>query len=483
MPASTLDSAHVETIGPRHWMERVLAEVERVAIDFSPNPIHDLRVALRRCRSMAAGYGGIDPDKSWKALEKGAKKLFRHFGELRDVQVIGEWVGRLGTEGDPVCSAMRTHLAQRELDLKRVAMESMQAFDRERWIRLIQRVQRRARLIPLSGAIFQLSALNAWEQARRLHKEALRNRSGPAFHRLRIGLKKFRYLVENFLPHRHRDWGADLKSLQDWLGEVHDLAVFRETAVGIGVFPDDECRDRWFRRIEEERSERIREYREKMMGKQSLWNVWRKGLPPRNRLQSLSLAAIQTWASFQGADQKQARDVRRLALQLYDGLHPKRSQALALRAGGRAVLHAAVMLYIAAEGRDHKKNDRHFDRPLRSLPALPGFDQDALRLAALVAHFARAKLKNIPGREITDLPEDQKRAAMEMAGILRLSGIMTRKSDPPIRNVIVERSENRVVILAENYSELSPLALKAARARYLLEYGCGSPVLIQSLPS
>ena len=37
--------------GISYWMESVLRERENVQADPSSNPVHDLRVALRRCRS------------------------------------------------------------------------------------------------------------------------------------------------------------------------------------------------------------------------------------------------------------------------------------------------------------------------------------------------------------------------------------------------------------------------------------------------
>jgi len=39
-------------------MERVLEECDRAAVDLAGDPVHDLRVALRRCRSLADGLMG-----------------------------------------------------------------------------------------------------------------------------------------------------------------------------------------------------------------------------------------------------------------------------------------------------------------------------------------------------------------------------------------------------------------------------------------
>lgn len=76
-------------------MARVLEECEHVAADFSADPVHDLRVSLRRCRSMASGMIALDPDRDWKAMKKAGKRLFQRLGALRDVQVMMEWIEKL----------------------------------------------------------------------------------------------------------------------------------------------------------------------------------------------------------------------------------------------------------------------------------------------------------------------------------------------------------------------------------------------------
>src|SRR5258708_6136372 len=76
-------------------MERVLEECDRAAAGFSADPVHDLRVALRRCRSMADGLMAIDPDPDWKAMKKAGKRLFQRLGDLRDIQIMMEWIEEL----------------------------------------------------------------------------------------------------------------------------------------------------------------------------------------------------------------------------------------------------------------------------------------------------------------------------------------------------------------------------------------------------
>ena len=84
-----------KTTGLRYWMAIVLEECEHVAADFSADPVHDLRVSLRRCRSLADGMIALDPDRDWKAMKKAGKRLFQRLGALRDVQVMMEWIEKL----------------------------------------------------------------------------------------------------------------------------------------------------------------------------------------------------------------------------------------------------------------------------------------------------------------------------------------------------------------------------------------------------
>ena len=77
------------------WMARVLEKCHGAGVGFEADPVHDLRVALRRCRSLADGLMAMDPDPEWKRMKKAGKRLFSRLGDLRDVQVMKEWVQRL----------------------------------------------------------------------------------------------------------------------------------------------------------------------------------------------------------------------------------------------------------------------------------------------------------------------------------------------------------------------------------------------------
>src|SRR3954469_22478712 len=78
--------------GITHWMERVVKELGKLRKSPDQDAVHDLRVAIRRCRSVAAVMREVDPHPSWKELRRIPKKLFRKLGELRDTQVMDAWV-------------------------------------------------------------------------------------------------------------------------------------------------------------------------------------------------------------------------------------------------------------------------------------------------------------------------------------------------------------------------------------------------------
>src|SRR5215467_4221880 len=190
--------------GLAYWAARVLDEADKASHDFAADPVHDLRVAIRRCRSLADGFLSIDPDPAWKQMKKLGKGLFSSLGDLRDTQVMIEWVEKLSDKDDPLREILLDHLRKKESALKQNAKAAVDSFDRKRWMALNEKLAERATRVPLEGAVFQYLALERWHNAYELHRTALRNRSSVAYHQLRIGIKRFRYTAENFLPERHK---------------------------------------------------------------------------------------------------------------------------------------------------------------------------------------------------------------------------------------------------------------------------------------
>jgi hypothetical protein len=48
----TAGPSEINATGLDFWMDRVVGECNRARLGFAAEPVHDLRVALRRCRSI-----------------------------------------------------------------------------------------------------------------------------------------------------------------------------------------------------------------------------------------------------------------------------------------------------------------------------------------------------------------------------------------------------------------------------------------------
>ncbi|HYL68356.1 MAG TPA: CHAD domain-containing protein [Candidatus Limnocylindria bacterium] len=280
-------------IGLMVWMERVLLKAEEARHGWNADAVHDLRVALRRCRTMAEALSEVNPGPGWRKLKKSSRALFHNLGVLRDTQVKKEWVKKLGTPGDPIRKNLLRALSLEERKHRKAAEQALDKFDRKDWRRWSKKLPPKAQFFPLESVVFQRLALTSLNESVELYRRARKGRSRVAWHRLRIGLKRFRYIVENFLPQRYEAWGEDLTQLQDLLGDVHDLDVLRTEIRRRYAGPEPVAAAAWLERIETDRKARLELLRTKTNDKEFLWLAWRGGLQGGNTIQAVSLIDVQ----------------------------------------------------------------------------------------------------------------------------------------------------------------------------------------------
>lgn len=255
-----------------------------------------------------------------------------------------------------------------------------------------------------------------------------------------------------------------------------------QTLVRLRPFPDPESRERWRARIAGERAKRIGQYREKMVGRSSLWRLWRQALPPQNRLQPLGLRMIEKWASFHGINLVRARRVRRLAMQLCDGLRQILPATEADGRDRRTILHLAAILHGLGRAGRRKSDDDTPAGLLRRLPSPPGLSPELLQRAGLVIRRQRGRHTDLESDEFAALSPAQRQLVTELAGILRLARALARGGDLAVRSLAFDPAGGLVVIRVAGYDEFGPLAEKVARARCLLERACRQPVIIRNHP-
>jgi CHAD domain-containing protein len=470
----------VASAGLDYWMAEVFRECDNVRRDFAPDPVHDLRVALRRCRSIADGFILFDPDPAWTEMKRESKRLFGQLGALRDVQVMMGWAQTLATETDRARIALTCHLQDQEIRFRESASDAVQHFNYKKWSLWAKALSSRTRRIPPESIAFQNLALERWLQARQLHRDALRNRSQAAFHRLRIGLKKFRYTLENFLPARNELWGAELRELQDLLGEMHDLHMLWQTAIAIRAIDNERARLQWRNRISEESNIRLGRYRDRMIGKDSLWLVWRSGLPDCNQIRSSAMARLQTWALFRDPESLKSEHVAKLALQLYDGLEELNLVPANILPDARYLLEGAALTHDVGRFETQKKHHLASARMIRTLQPPPGWDRQKLRQVSLIARFHRGALPRIEQNAFEGFSLEQRKGIVLLAGILRLAAALNR-SRRRIRRLQLKKTEQVLTIGASGYSERDAFAEHIAGARHLLEISCRRPILIQEM--
>jgi CHAD domain-containing protein len=478
VPWENADFSDHERIGLDYWMDRVIQECDGVSLDFKPELIHDLRVALRRCRSIADGFMSMDPHRAWAEMKKEGGRLFRRLGELRDTQVMLDWIERLSLSAEPEGSILASELARREEQLKNEARESLQEFKRKKWASWSRQLSKRFHRLPLESPVFLHMALEHCSHAHLLHKQALRNRSRIAFHRLRIGLKRFRYIVENFLPGRHAQWGPDLRELQCLLGEIHDLDVLWGKALQSEIVKEPETRLRWRSRIDQERRRRIDGYRSKMVGKTSLWQVWRAGLPGPAECAEAALARLHAWASFRDPDISHAEHVAQLALELYDALDSQGLIGLPEVLDARTMLHAAALLHHVGLAKTAQKHHKASYRFIRKLKPPMGWTSESLLRVALIVRYHRGAFPGPGHKRLDALAEQERRLIHLISGILRLAAVMDSDRSRRIQLLAVKKTESAIIIHADGYNpDNDNLGKKLARARYPLERCCNLPVL------
>jgi CHAD domain-containing protein len=473
-----VEVAGAKKAGLAYWAERVLEECDKASHDFAADPVHDLRVAIRRCRSMADGFLSVDPDPAWRQMKKLGKTLFSNLGELRDTQVMMEWVAKLSAADDPLRQILLDSLQEKEAELKLVAKQSVSDFDRKRWTALNTRLAERATRVPLDGPVFQYVALERWHDAYELHRTALRNRSAVAYHQLRIGIKRFRYTVENFLPELHQRWFRDLRDLQDVLGEVHDFDVLWamvKSHAEVGL----EERALWQKTISNERQKRIAHYRKKMLGRESLWQKWRAELPAGEALARAAVQKMRTWAAFLDPDDKHAQLVTTLALQIYDGLVSE--GVLAQSDQSRQVLEAAAVTHDVGRSKNGSHRKRGY-RMIRELKPPVGGNEEYLQCVAIVAHYHRGGLPPSNHPIFAGLPAQRRAELMPLAGVLRLANALDDLHDQRISCVMVGRRNGVLTIFAQGLGgSVSPFGEQLARARYLLESCLKVAIVIRPL--
>lgn len=173
--------------------------------------VHDLRVAARRIKTLAADFAELFPAKCWK-VERQAGRIIRQYASVREQQLFERFVAQLGL-GDREQPVVDLVSAVTDTGTRR-------KFGK-RFRKCCNLLQKSRKLTGMDGLI------NQWRTSFVQLADAL----SPActeqeLHKIRIAAKKMRYRLECFAPDADEQISY-FTVLQGELGEFNALSVFR----------------------------------------------------------------------------------------------------------------------------------------------------------------------------------------------------------------------------------------------------------------
>jgi CHAD domain-containing protein len=473
--------SHPEHRGLSFWMDRVIGVLENVRSSPDPDAVHDLRVAIRRCRSVAAVIEEVDSDPSWPAMRKVARKLFRGLGALRDAQVMEEWVKKLAPETDPVRTHLQASLESSEPKLRENALRLASKFDQKSWRRLDRTLRQRSRLVPIGSLAAECLALERFESAKELHAKALRTEKPKPWHALRIGLKRFRYTVESLLPEHYAIWSDNLKRLQDLLGEIHDLDVLAEVVKKSDFHETEDSLKLWGEVIERERIERIKTYRQLTLGKTSLWNAWRCGLPANGRVEAAAMARLRATARAIDPHVRRTSQISRAAVALFDALKRAGAAPAFSDATHRRILLAAARLHGVGDANTGKPPQKAARKFLLGLPVPPGWSSENWELLALAVRYHRGAEPRAKDGHFSRLSAEQQNSIRALAGVLRLARALRKCGVTTGAGFRAEKSMDAVVLRVPGLADDVQTAARLAAGKHLLEEYLRMPLIVKAV--
>jgi CHAD domain-containing protein len=479
---TTLPEPQPEHRGLTHWMDRVLKELDHVRKEPATDSVHDLRVAIRRCRSVAAVMQEVDPDPAWEQMRRVPRKLFRKLGDLRDAQVMDEWVRKLAAPEDPVRAQLHAAGETNEPELRQRALRAAEKFDDKSWKRLERKLRKRARFVPAGSLAAQCLAVERLEEAKELHTRAQRTDKPKPWHQLRIGLKRLRYTVESLLPEQYALWSDNLKRLQDLLGEVHDLDVL-SAMVKQTASPDAlDSQNAWEETIRRERVQRIETYRQLTLGKTSIWNDWRHGLPQGKRLALAAMARLRVTARTTDTHRHRTAQISRISVALFDALR----RAQAAPAFGehplRRVLRAAARLQRVGDTQPAKSQQKAALRFLRGLPMPPSWTFEEWELLGWTVRYHRGPEPSTDRGAFAKFSEEEQKNVSALAGVLRLARTLRKCGVDACAGMRAEKSPDAVILHVSGLTNSVETAARLAAGKHLLETYLGKALILKPAP-
>ncbi|MFZ0921980.1 MAG: CHAD domain-containing protein, partial [Candidatus Acidiferrales bacterium] len=148
-----------------HWVLRVLKQRKKAGKELTPENVHDLRTALRRCLSVEDALSEFDPHPDWKKMKRAAKKLLKNLGGLRDSDVLLDWLGKLEIAKDKTGAELRKSIEAERENFQQEAADALKNFDQQKWKSWAAALTPRADSFSPDSPELRYVALERWQEA------------------------------------------------------------------------------------------------------------------------------------------------------------------------------------------------------------------------------------------------------------------------------------------------------------------------------
>ena len=239
----------------------LVAAMPRVVESSDDEAIHDLRVAIRRLRTMLKMARPLFGRWHSDVVRKGFAEVMKATGDLRDEEVLEETLD--GLSDHPAFGLWLSARTARERKLRRAVVLRIERGELDR-----ARLMLKALLVfpfdPARNMELSKFARRTVERARRVVEKG---RDVPAddmlgLHALRISYKELRYSIEllaEALPLDSRAMLEPAVVFQKRLGEIHDVDVAHDVLRAARALPP-EARDQALAALAKVREKRIGKY-------------------------------------------------------------------------------------------------------------------------------------------------------------------------------------------------------------------------------
>ncbi|MCX8025326.1 MAG: CHAD domain-containing protein [Thermanaerothrix sp.] len=225
-------------------LKGLMGEIEGVRANTDIEPIHRMRVACRRLRSLLPVFGPYLVPKRYKRWRRTFRKLGRALGSARDTDIhierVKTFLQEVGKRERPGMARLLLRLKQQRSALQADVLEALAAFEQSGVADEMREI-----LVPLATAVKGITwslvadaglLELAWQS---IHERLVDFISLQAYverpecinelHLMRIRAKHLRYTLEAFSPlygEALKPYIQAARTCQELLGIVHDLDIW-----------------------------------------------------------------------------------------------------------------------------------------------------------------------------------------------------------------------------------------------------------------